>query len=433
MVLSSINTQLPQLRSLTLTARHTWTGAQAVWEQLGEATQLTELAIRFHKTVDVGGHVKDLAPLSSLTGLQHLKFRLINNAEQLQLDGVEASDAGFLSHLTSLTELCGDFVQKPGMLENIGSCTDLQELALTGDIFVQPSSSDWQVLGRLTSLTQLSVAGGMIRDQGTHPFHSALERLTSLQAVTTGHWTQGAVPSLATLTKLIYVGGAWAAEDRVWDGDAAYTCERVAKVVWGEDNTSAPWSAFPNLLSVNLSGPMTAASWVEMVKYCPKVKQIIHCVDPLPNARPDMPAFTTTATIPESVAALKGLARLTDLVHLCYCVSHKLEIVALAAAMQQVTGLKVLGVALRAHPLLDWGCLLPLCQLKSVVLADFTVRVPLPSKHEAQMLLYAFAHVSDVTLAVGADDVAVVEEAVQDSRDMGLALPGNVTIVPVPE
>ena len=431
MVLSSVNTQLPQLRTLILKAGHSWTGAQAVWEQLGETTQLTQLSIGFVETVDVGAHVKDLAPLSSLTSLQKLSFRLVNNAEQLPLDGVEPGDAGFLSSLTALTELRGDFVLKPDMLSNISSCTDLQDLALVTDVAVQPSSSDWQVLGSLTALTELHVSGSMLRDQDPQPFHSALERLTSLQAATAGHWTCGAVPILAALTKLTSVDGAWAAEDQGWDGKD--TCERVVKVHLHEEGRTAPFRAFPKLETLMMSGPLNAASWVELAKYCPKVKQITHTVA-APSARPDVSCFPPNVDGRELVTAFKGLAQLTDLRHLGICVSHKIEIIALAAALQQLTGLTCLALALRSHPMLDWGCLLPLCKLSSVLTADFTIRVPLPSRHEAQMLLAAFTHVRHISLVVSAADVATVEEAVHDSIFLGLGLPKHhVSIKPLLE
>jgi hypothetical protein len=96
-VLSGINTQLPQLRSLALTAKHSWTGAEAVWAQLGQATQLTRLAVGFDRAVGLGAHLKDLAPLSSLTGLQQLAFLLANKGAQLQPAEVNPGDAQFLA------------------------------------------------------------------------------------------------------------------------------------------------------------------------------------------------------------------------------------------------------------------------------------------------------------------------------------------------
>jgi hypothetical protein len=84
MVLSSINAQLPQLRTLSLTSKCSWTGADAVWSQLGQATQLTKLGFKFDKAIELGAHIKDLAPLSSLTGLQCLAFRLGKMAAMTQ-------------------------------------------------------------------------------------------------------------------------------------------------------------------------------------------------------------------------------------------------------------------------------------------------------------------------------------------------------------
>jgi hypothetical protein len=74
----------------------------------------------------LGAHLKDLAPLSSLTGLQQLNFLLANKGAQLQPAEVDSGDAQFLAHLTALTELQGDFMLKPGMLQHISNCTALQ-------------------------------------------------------------------------------------------------------------------------------------------------------------------------------------------------------------------------------------------------------------------------------------------------------------------
>jgi hypothetical protein len=318
-----------------------------------------------------------------------------------------------------LTKLQGDFVLKPGMLQHISNCTALQSLSMqTVGFLVQPSSSDWQVLGELTRLTKLQVARCMVRDQDPRPFYLALAHLTNLQAITAGLWTWGAAPTLAALTKVTSVCGEWAAEDQAWDGDGV--CEQVVQV---RGLGGVPFRAFPNVEVVGLAGSMDAASWVELGSCCPKVK-----IAYVPSAHSTWPSFPSAATGPERVAALKGLARLRSLNTLAFNISHKLEVAAFANAMQQVTGLRRLGVVLCSDPALDWGCLLPLGKLTSVTTASFTIRVPLASKQDAQMLLAGLGHVRSVTLAVGGADVAAVEEAVQESRDMGLELPKKVVV-----
>lgn len=131
-MLGSINTQLPDLRSLTLSSKHSWAGADAVWMQLGQATHLTKLCIGFDKALSVGAFLKDLAPLSNLNGLQCLTYRLGTMAAHVR--DSDASAAQFLSNLsnlTALTSLNGDIVVKAGMLEHISSCTALKSLHLT--------------------------------------------------------------------------------------------------------------------------------------------------------------------------------------------------------------------------------------------------------------------------------------------------------------
>mgnify|MGYP001806877685 CR=1 FL=1 len=327
-VLSSINTQLPQLRSLALTAKHSWTGAEAVRAQLGQATQLTRPAVGFDRAVGLGAHLKDLAPLSSLTGLQQLNFLLANKGAQLQPAEVDSGDAQFLAHLTALTELQGDFMLKPGMLQHISNCTALQSWSMQVGFLVQPSSSDWQVLGELTRLTKLQVARCMVRDQDPRPFYSALAHLTNLQAITAGLWTRGAVPTLAALTKLTSVYGEWVAEDQGWDGEGV--CEQVVQV---RGLGGVPFRAFPNVEVVGLAGSMDAASLVVLGSCCPKLIEIVHVA----SAHTTWPCFPSTATGPERVAAIKGLGQLTSLTKLTFNTCHKLEVAALANAMQLVT------------------------------------------------------------------------------------------------
>lgn len=424
MVLSSINTQLPQLRHLTLTSKHSWAGERAVWEQLGESTQLTRLAISFDKTVGVGAQVKDLTPLSSLTGLQSLGFQLFNRGALLQLDGVDPGDAGFLAHLTALTELQGDFVLKPGMLQHISSCTALQSLWLRAGFFVRPSSSDWQGLGELTHLTMLHVTGSILRDQGPQPFYSSLQHLRSLQEVrvspNNGHWTWAAVPALAALTKLTSVSGDWAVGDEGLESNGV--CEQV---VWlCEASGSVPFKAFPNVKRVVLAGSLDTGSWESLGSCCPKVRKI----ERVCSARNDAvwPSVPAAATGAERVAALRGLSQLTGLTQLAFNISHKLEAAALANAMQQVTGLRQLMLGLCSSPELDWGCLHPLGKLTTVTTAIIASRVPLASKQDCQVLLSVLAHICYVLLTVSAADVATVREAVQESRAIGLELPRRV-------
>jgi hypothetical protein len=424
-VLSSINTQLPQLRSLALTSNHSWAGAQAVWEQLGEATQLTQLGVHFDRTVGVGAHVKNLAPLSSLTGLQSLTFQLVNKGEQLWLDGVDPADAGFLCHLTALTPLQGDFLLTAGMLQNISSCTALQSLSLRAGFFVRPSSSDWQVLGNLSHLTKLHVSGSMLGDQGLPPFYSALECLTNLQDIRVspklGHCTWAAVPALASLTRLTCVYGDWQAGQHGLDGEGV--CEHVVR--WFEASNSVPFSAFPNVELVGLAGALDTASWEALGSWCPKVRDIF--MHPDLSGRPAWPCFLPAVTAAERVSALKGFAQLTSLTRLSFNISHKLQVVALCrcdAAGASPEAARASGVG--SNPGLDWGCLLPLGKLTTVKLAKIASRARLTSKHDCQVLLAALVCIHRVSLTVNAADVAMVKEAVQESRAIGLGVPVHV-------
>lgn len=413
MVLSSINAQLPQLRTLSLTSKCSWTGADAVWSQLGQATQLTKLGIKFDKAIELGAHMKDLAPLSSLTGLQCLAFRLGKMAAKAQ--GLDCSDARFFGNLTALNTLAGDIVLKAGMVEHISSCTALQSLVLHTRTRVRPSSSDWQALGQLVQLTKLHISPGMMPpDQDMQQYYSALQCLTDLQQLVAWRITAGVVPTLAALTKLTAVHGSWVAGGQAWDGDVA--CEHVVRMI--EASGLVPFKAFPNVEVVGLAGPLDVASWEALGSWCPKVRKIATSTPRPPMVRPAWPCFPSGAAGTERVATLKGLAQLTHLTQLQFNVSHELEVLALADAVKQVELLKF-GVCPVAG--LDWGCLLPLAKLPSVKSAYLCMCVPPPSKHVVQMLLSGLAHARSVTLFVTDADVAAVQEAFDESRAMGLS------------
>jgi hypothetical protein len=416
MVLSSINAQLPQLRSLSLTAKHSWTGVGAVWEQLGQATKLTHLCMGFQKAVDVGGHIRDLAPLSALTALQSLSYTVAYK-RTAQMQDVSPSEAGFLRHLTALTSLCGDIAVTPGMLENVCSCTALRFLCVqSARVKVAVSNEDWQTLGQLSLLTRLHVQCQLLPSgQDPQLFHSALQRLTGLQYITAGRWAHAAVPVLATLPHLTCIGGIW--EAGVVDGNA--TCAHVVRL--HEMRGFVPFTAFPNVEVVVLSGPFEAASWEALSSWCPKVKEIK--MNPLmARSRPCFPSGVAGTT---HVAAVKGLAQLTCLTHLHFNVSAGLEVLALANAVQHVEVLKV-GLLPKAG--LDWSCLLPLVKLTHVKVVSFRVGAQMAPKHVVQMLLSGFAHARSVTLAVSAVDVAAVQEAVDEIRAMGLDMPEKLVV-----
>jgi hypothetical protein len=227
------------------------------------------------------------------------------------------------------------------------------------------------------------------------------------------------VPTLAALTQLTSVYGEWVAEDQGWDGDGV--CEQVVQV---RGLGGVPFRAFPNVEVVGLAGSMDAASLVVLGSCGPKLIEIVHVA----SAHTTWPCFPSTATGRERVAAIKGLGQLTSLTKLTFNTCHKLEVAALANAMQLVTGLRQLVVVLCSDPMLDWGCLLPLGKLTTVTTATFTIRVPRVSKQDVQVLLAGLGHVRSVTLTVGAADVAAVQEASDESRAMGLDLPEKVVV-----
>jgi hypothetical protein len=106
-----------------------------------------------------------------------------------------------------------------------------------------------------------------------------------------------------------------------------------------------------------------------------------------------------------------------------------LDVLALADAVKHV---EVLKLWLCPTAGLDWACLLPLgkyCKLITVKSVHCCVCVPRPSKHVVQMLLSGLAHACSVTLTVSAVNVAVVQEAVDESRAMGLDLPEKAVVL----
>jgi hypothetical protein len=364
--------------------------------------------------------LKDLAPLSSLTGLQRLSYRLGNKAAQDQ--HVDHSDGQFLGNLASLKVLGGDLMLKADMLEHISRCTALEGLYLrTAKRVVRPSSSDWQVLGQLTHLTRLNIVSDMLPPDGdVQLYYSALQRLTGLQQLTTGRLTAAVVPTLAALTKLTLLSGAWTAEGQGRDGDA--TCEQVVRLI--EASGLVPFRVFPNVEVVGLAGPLDTASWEALGSCCPKVKEVV--VNSLLTPRSAWPSFPPGALGTARVAAIKGLAQLPRLTQLNFIVSHELEVLALADAVKHV---EVLKLWLCPTAGLDWACLLPLGKLTIVKSVHCCVCVPPPSKHVVQMLLSGLAHARSVTLTVSAADVAVVQEAVDESRAMGLGLPEKAVVL----
>lgn len=126
------------------------------------------------------------------------------------------------------------------------------------------------------------------------------------------------------------------------------------------------------------------------------------------------------------MVALKGLAQLTSLTQLQFNVSHELEVLALADAVKHV---EVLKLWLCPTAGLDWACLLPLGKLITVKSVHCCVCVPPPSKHVVEMLLSGLAHARSVTLTASAVNVAVVQEAVDESRAMGLDLPEKAVVL----
>lgn len=281
---------------------------------------------------------------------------------------------------------------------------------------MSPSSSDWQALGQLVHLTKLYMSANMmLLDTDMQLGYSALQRLTGLQQVT-WRFPAAAVPTLAALTKLTSVNGSWVA--RGPEGDGGVKCEQVVHV--GDAGGVVPFKAFPNVEVVGLARPLDTASWGALGRWCPKVKQVQVASFAPPTGRPARPCFPSGVAGTERVVALKGLAQLTSLTQLQFNVSHELEVLALADAVKHV---EVLKLWLCPTAGLDWACLLPLGKLITVKFVHCCVCVPPPSKHVVQMLLSGLAHARSVTLTVSAVNVAVVQEAVDESRAMGLDLP----------
>lgn len=190
-----------------------------------------------------------------------------------------------------------------------------------------------------------------------------------------------------------------------------------------------PFNAFAGVERLSVTAPIEAESWSALGRWCPNITAII--IPAGHTAR--CCCFPPGTPGADRVAALKGLSQLTRLERLCFNVSNKLEVLALADAMQQMTRLTRLVVAVCPVAGLDWGCLLPLGKLASLASVSCTLRVPLASKHDAQMLLSAFAHVTSMALCVRAVDAAAVIQAVQESQAMALEVPGEVRVSSFPQ
>lgn len=278
MLLANMRAQLPQLRTLSITASgySNWHAAGSAWQQLGRVKQLTALQVSFPAALPVPAF--KLCDLSELSALFSLK-RLHVTAERV-CSRQKHSYLLWLRHLTALTELQ---LQLPSIkgLSSISSCLELRRLSVrsisgaTPETMHRLKASLAESVGMLTKITHLRLQGRPWDDAAAKVMYAALQKLQRLKSLTLGVWTPDALPVLAALPHLSTVGGNWAAS---LQGGASGSVSSSTRCTHIRRLTAAsgaiPLWAFPCLETLEYIGPLAPASLANCHTDCPRLREL---------------------------------------------------------------------------------------------------------------------------------------------------------------
>jgi hypothetical protein len=273
MLFSSIGLQLPRLRRFSLHAAHAWLPSPGLaWQQLGRMTQLTALDVDFSSVRDEPFALPDLGTLSSLCSLEHLA--VVTGVRGRPIPRGWEGELSFLGDLTALTHLQLP-LWVPAGLASIGRCQKLLCLRLHSDGGVTSSevSNLWQIIGRLTALTELRLELGFT--DGIHVAEQScsspaccdvLKQLKELRVIHASVWAAPILDVFVALPHLHTVGGLWYKARDVPEAQLPTSPQVTHCTALVAAGSHVPFGAFPNLLTVDLSGgdPMRPAAFAQL-------------------------------------------------------------------------------------------------------------------------------------------------------------------------
>jgi len=431
LVFSSIEQQLPQIRTLVLRLEQSWADARLAWQQLCKITQLTHLSLRFNAGIRQSMSLEDVCLLGKLTNLQQLEVSSMHPKDVAAEPGQELQlpDMSFLGNLTALTQLELPVWTTEGF-SSIESCSKLEVLLLRGLQWTGPRvelcEAACEAIGKLTALQELYISRSC-SGSTSESFLAALGKLAALQQVTVGVWSHSALPVLAGLEQLHSISGFWMQEP----ADPSYSDVRCTQVTYlGSATGHIPFTAFPSLLAVEQEGPWRTEVFTAMTQHCSKLRAIrqppLNSLEALSWA-----SIPSTAPLPVRVATIKSLAGLPDLTQLTYRPLADAECVALVQAAPQLEELQMLipaGCRVTPYGLQQLAALRNLKELRiGPIGANWGRELP---QIVAQALLCAFGHVQ--LLAIGVSNQAegtALRAAEQWIAGLGLQnIPQDLTI-----
>jgi len=360
----------------------------------------------------------DLMQLSKLRRLKHMSLDLpvINAADHPVCFNLVAQ----LTALTALDLTVGTAVG----FGSIGNCSNLQELKLADYVGVKFDlrAKDWEVVGRLTQLTLLTL-WPVVQQTNYMACRSALQQLTALRSLCADTWAPEVLSGLQGLSHLTRLGGAWLSGD----GSAGNViCAQVQDLYYSYGHI--PCSVFPGLLHITLLGFVPARVLAALSKRC-SLLQTFNVDDPT------SPSLDFAEPVAERVAALMSLSSLHHLTALSICVMDNAEMLALtraAGVLAKSQKLTKVAVVVPDTALVSSPSLLNMAHLSGVNMLRLRLGPHLPRELDTlQAFVCALAVVPDV--AVATYDFDDLTGAFAEAKSIGLELPLQYRVVPQDE
>jgi hypothetical protein len=250
--------------------------------------------------------------LASLNWLKELDIS-IGNQQFFQ----PLLSAQLASGLTALTYM-GLSGCPVSCLAHVNSCRALIELNVGCPDGLEEvlSPIEWAAVGDLVGLTELHLNNAKMLSP-TPEYCAAIAKLTKLQRLGAGMWSKSMLPGLAIFTQLTKLEGGWQQDISVVDGVVLPSVVELALT-----SGSPPFSALPNLVSVEQYDCLSTCAFTGMAQYCSALREL-----KVADSRMGVMSMQVNAPLPARIDAWLALSTLTGLTCLDCMVADKYELV----------------------------------------------------------------------------------------------------------